>query len=76
MRSVKDRMHTVKAFENRADFNFQDHLLASTYGQRSLVFPVIDGELQIGGRENIYLLVTFGPRAVSLLLQLKLFKGI
>ncbi|NMC05401.1 MAG: hypothetical protein GYA24_09325 [Candidatus Lokiarchaeota archaeon] len=61
-----DKLHTVAAEENRADFNYPDHLLASTVGDRSLTIPITAGKLDIGGRENAYVLVTFGPRNVKL----------
>ncbi len=67
-------LHTVKALENRADFNAPDHQLASTYGSRQLIIPIIDGNLEIGGRENFYILITFGPRTFNLSLQVKLYK--
>ncbi|MHA1487323.1 MAG: YjbQ family protein, partial [Promethearchaeota archaeon] len=55
-------LHTVRALENSADFNHYDHELASTYGNRQLILPVLDGKIKIGSRENFYALVTFGPR--------------
>lgn len=67
-------MHTVMAEENRADFNHFDHELASTYGNRQLTIPILNKELEIGGRENFYMLVTFGPRTVQLLIKIKLLK--
>ena len=67
-------LHTVKALENRADFNHYDHELASTYGNRELTLPILNRKLEIGGRENFYLLVTFGPRTVQLLIKVKLLK--
>jgi len=67
-------LHTVKALENRADFNHYDHELASTYGSRELTLPILNRKLEIGGRENFYLLVTFGPRTVQLLVKVKLLK--
>jgi thiamine phosphate synthase YjbQ (UPF0047 family) len=67
-------MHTVMAEENRADFNHFDHELASTYGSRQLTIPVLNKKLEIGGRENFYILVTFGPRTVQLLVKIKLLK--
>ena len=67
-------LHTVRALENRADFNHFDHELASTYGMRNIIIPFVDGNLEIGGRENFYVLVTFGPRSFHLLVQLKLMK--
>ncbi|MHA1147811.1 MAG: hypothetical protein ACTSR8_06160 [Promethearchaeota archaeon] len=67
-------LHTVRALENRADFNHFDHELASTYGSRQLILPIIDQKLEIGGRENFYVLVTFGPRTFKLFLKFKLLK--
>jgi thiamine phosphate synthase YjbQ (UPF0047 family) len=67
-------LHTVRALENRADFNAPDHHLASTYGSRQLILPIIDRNLEIGGRENFYILVTFGPRTFHLSIQVKLYK--
>jgi thiamine phosphate synthase YjbQ (UPF0047 family) len=67
-------LHTVKALENRADFNAQDHQLASTYGSRQLTLPIIDRNLEIGGRENFYILVTFGPRTFHLSIRVKFYK--
>ncbi len=67
-------LHTVKALENRADFNHYDHELASTYGNRELTLPILNRKLEIGGRENFYLLVTFGPRTVQLIVKIKLLK--
>lgn len=74
MKNVGQAMHTVKADEHRADFNFQDHLMASTYGHRELVIPIIKSKMKLGARENIYILSTFGPRAMTMTLQLSLFK--
>ena len=67
-------LHTVMAEENRADFNHFDHELASTYGSRQLTIPILNKSLEIGGRENFYLLVTFGPRTIQLLVKIKLLK--
>jgi thiamine phosphate synthase YjbQ (UPF0047 family) len=67
-------LHTVRALENRADFNHYDHELASTYGMRNLIIPILDGNLEIGSRENFYVLVTFGPRSFHLLVRLRLNK--
>ena len=67
-------LHTVRALENRADFNHYDHELASTYGTRNIVIPIIEGNLEIGNRENFYVLVTFGPRSFHLLAKLRLIK--
>ena len=75
--SAKDSspyLHTVNALENRADFNHFDHELASTYGSRQLIIPILDGHLEMGGRENFYVLVTFGPRTFHLLFRVKLYK--
>jgi thiamine phosphate synthase YjbQ (UPF0047 family) len=67
-------LHTVKALENRADFNHYDHELATTYGSRQLILPIMNGKLEIGSRENFYVLVTFGPRTFNLLLRIRLIK--
>jgi thiamine phosphate synthase YjbQ (UPF0047 family) len=67
-------LHTVRALENRADFNHYDHELASTYGMRNLIIPILEGELEIGSRENFYVLVTFGPRSFHLLVKLRIIK--
>ena len=67
-------MHTVMAEENRADFNHFDHEMASTYGSRQLTIPILNKKLEIGGRENFYILITFGPRTVQLLVKIKLIK--
>jgi thiamine phosphate synthase YjbQ (UPF0047 family) len=67
-------LHTVRALENRADFNHYDHELASTYGNRQLILPVLDGKIKIGSRENFYALVTFGPRTFNIHIKLKLVK--
>lgn len=58
-------LHTVAAAENRPDFNFPDHLLASSVGQRTIIIPVHEGRLLMGRREHLYLLATFGPRRLS-----------
>ena len=68
-------LHTVRALENRADFNHYDHKLASTYGNRQLILPIVDKKLEIGGRENYYALVTFGPRNFFININVKLIKG-
>ncbi|TXT57292.1 MAG: hypothetical protein BAJALOKI2v1_490017 [Promethearchaeota archaeon] len=67
-------LHTVHALENRADFNHYDHELASSFGNRQLIIPILNNQLEIGGRENFYVLVTFGPRTFSLLIRVKLYK--
>ncbi|NVM17501.1 MAG: YjbQ family protein [Candidatus Lokiarchaeota archaeon] len=67
-------LHTVRALENRADFNHYDHELASTYGNRQLILPIIDGKLEIGDRENYYALVTFGPRTFFINIKIRLIK--
>lgn len=69
-----DYFHTVRALENRADFNRLDHDLATNNGNRQLFLPVSDGKLNIGGRENFYILVTFGPRTFHLYLKIRLLK--
>jgi thiamine phosphate synthase YjbQ (UPF0047 family) len=66
--------HTVAALENRADFNRFDHDLATMNGRRQLIIPILDGKLEIGGRENFYVLVTFGPRTFHLYFNIKLLK--
>ena len=65
-------LHTVRALENRPDFNHYDHDLANIYGNRQLILPVLDGEIKIGGRENFYVLVTFGPRTFNIHIKVKL----
>ena len=67
-------LHTVRALENRADFNHYDHELASTYGTRNIIIPILEGNLEIGSRENFYVLVTFGPRSFHLLVKLRQIK--
>ncbi len=67
-------LHTVRALENRPDFNHFDHDLANTYSNRQLILPVLDGEIEIGGRENFYALVTFGPRTFNIHIKVKLTK--
>jgi thiamine phosphate synthase YjbQ (UPF0047 family) len=68
-------LHTVAANENRADFNFPDHLLASTHGQRSITYHIRDGKLARGSRENVYALVTFGPRKINVGVDILLHKN-
>jgi thiamine phosphate synthase YjbQ (UPF0047 family) len=75
MKSAEDKLHTTAAEENRADFNYPDHILASSVGDKDFTVPIMDGKIQLGGRENLYILVTFGPRALKLSLTFKLFKG-
>ncbi|MFX1445833.1 MAG: YjbQ family protein [Promethearchaeota archaeon] len=67
-------LHTLRAQENRADFNHYDHELASTYGSRQLTLPILNKNLEIGKRENFYVLVTFGPRTLQLLIRIRLIK--
>ena len=67
-------LHTVSALENRADFNHYDHELASTYGSRQLTLPILNRKLEIGSRENFYILVTFGPRTFQLFIKIRLIK--
>ncbi|MHA1670645.1 MAG: YjbQ family protein [Promethearchaeota archaeon] len=67
-------LHTVRALENRADFNHYDHELASTYGSRDLTIPIINNELVIGSRENFYVLATFGPRTFKILIKIRFRK--
>ncbi|MHA1821930.1 MAG: YjbQ family protein [Promethearchaeota archaeon] len=66
MESADNRLHTVAALENRADFNFPDHITASSYGQRSITINIRNNKLNLGGRENYYALITFGPRKVNI----------
>ncbi len=66
--------HTVAAKENRADFNSPDHIVASTHGHRSLTYHIRDGVLARGSRENVYALATFGPRKITIGLDIVLFK--
>ena len=73
-RDSSQSLHTVKALENRPDFNSWDHDLANIYGNRQLILPVLDGKIKIGGRENFYALVTFGPRTFNIHIKLKLIK--
>ena len=65
-------LHTVRALENRADFNHYDHELASTYGNRQLILPIVDRKLEIGSREKYYALVTFGPRTFFINIKIRL----
>ena len=67
-------LHTVKASENRADFNHYDHELASKYGNRFLIVPIVNGMMEIGKRENFYILVTFGPRTFNIYVRIKFVK--
>ncbi len=67
-------LHTLSALENRADFNHYDHELASTLGSRQLTLPILNRNLEIGGRENFYILVTFGPRTFQLFIKIRLIK--
>ena len=69
-----DYLHTVGALENRADFNHFDHLIANAYGSRQIIVPIVNKQLKIGSREDFYVLVTFGPRTISLLLDIRLDK--
>ncbi|GAB4319893.1 MAG: hypothetical protein Kow0069_23570 [Promethearchaeota archaeon] len=71
-RPPDDAMHTVAAAENRADFNFPDHLAAATFGQRDVTIPYHGGRLLLGGRESLYVLSTFGPRTLTLRVTCKL----
>jgi len=73
-RDCSQFLHTVRARENRPDFNHFDHDLANIYGSRQLILPVLDGEIKIGGRENFYALVTFGPRTFNIHIKIKLTK--
>ncbi len=67
-------LHTVQALENRADFNHYDHELASSFGTRLLVLPILNRKLEIGSRENFYILATFGPRTFQLYLNIRYIK--
>ena len=67
-------LHTVNALENRADFNHYDHELASSFGTRLLILPILDRKLEIGSRENFYILVTFGPRTFQIFVKVHLLK--
>ncbi len=67
-------LHTVRALENRADFNHYDHELASTYGTKQMILPIVNRKLEIGSREQFYVLVTFGPRTFNLFIKIKLLK--
>lgn len=69
-----DYMHTVFAKENRPDFNHPDHRIASTYGSKQIVIPIRNRKLELGSRENFYILATFGPRTLDIFIQIKLFK--
>lgn len=66
---LSDKLHTVAAEENRPDFNYPDHILATSVGDRNLILPIVGEKLDIGGRENIYVLITFGPRGIRLKLR-------
>ena len=74
-RNSSQSLHTVRALENRPDFNSFDHDLANLYGNRQLILPVLDGKIKIGSRENFYTLVTFGPRTFNIHIKLKLTKA-
>ena len=69
-----DFLHTVRALENRADFNPLDHSVAMKYGHKQLILPIIKRNLEIGSRENFYVLVTFGPRVFQLYIRIRLLK--
>ncbi|MFX1338701.1 MAG: hypothetical protein ACFFDK_08835 [Promethearchaeota archaeon] len=64
----------MSALENRADFNHYDHELASTYGSKQLIISILNRNLEIGSRENFYILVTFGPRTFQLFIKIRLIK--
>ncbi len=68
-------LHTVRALENRADFNHYDHELSTTYGSRELTLPIVNKRLEIGSRENFYIVVTFGPRTFQIFVKVKLLKA-
>jgi thiamine phosphate synthase YjbQ (UPF0047 family) len=74
MQSNSNFMHSVLAKENRPDFNHLDHRIASSFGSKQLIIPIRNGKLEIGSRENFYLLTTFGPRNLNLFLEIKLYK--
>jgi thiamine phosphate synthase YjbQ (UPF0047 family) len=69
-----DFLHTVLAKENRPDFNHTDHRIASSFGSKQIIIPIRKRTLDLGSRENLYILATFGPRILDLLIQIKLFK--
>lgn len=69
-----DFLHTVLAKENRPDFNHPDHRIASSFGSKQIIIPIRKRTLDLGSRENLYILATFGPRILDLLIQIKLFK--
>ncbi|MHA1679687.1 MAG: hypothetical protein ACTSUE_01685 [Promethearchaeota archaeon] len=66
-------LHTVAAEENRADFNYPDHILASSVGNRAIIIPISHDNLDMGSRENYYIIVTFGPRSVNILLRFSFY---
>ncbi|MHA1791441.1 MAG: YjbQ family protein [Promethearchaeota archaeon] len=68
------KLHTVAAEENRADFNFPDHILASSIGNRNVIVPISKNKLDMGGRENIYIIVTFGPRNVKIKFRFSIYQ--
>jgi thiamine phosphate synthase YjbQ (UPF0047 family) len=74
MSNSQNFLHTVAAKENRADFNFPDHLLASKYGKRSVTYHIRDGEISRGSREHVYTLTTFGPRCMRIGMDVVLYK--
>jgi thiamine phosphate synthase YjbQ (UPF0047 family) len=52
-KELPDQMlHTVAALEKRADFNFPDHLLATSIGCRSITIPIRNGKVVMGDREH------------------------
>ncbi|MHA1370200.1 MAG: YjbQ family protein, partial [Promethearchaeota archaeon] len=73
MQNPELKLHTVAAEENRADFNYPDHWLASSVGNRNIIIPISNGDLSLGGRENLYVLATFGPRSIKLMLRYSVF---
>ncbi len=75
-KNSSEHLHTLRAMENRADFNHYDHELATTYGNRQLILPIINRKLEIGSRENFYVLVTFGPRTFQIFIKIKFLKEI
>ncbi|TFG21323.1 MAG: hypothetical protein EU530_00825 [Promethearchaeota archaeon] len=66
MADSQNFLHTLAAKENRADFNFPDHLLASKYGERSISYQIRNGIISRGLREHVYVLGTFGPRRIRI----------
>ena len=74
MSDSQNFLHTVAAKENRADFNFPDHVLATKYGKHSLRYNIRNGAISRGSREHIYSLGTFGPRRMRIGMDVILYK--